>query len=149
MEIIIFLVIIVVILFAIKGKVVGLKEETTTLSTKLSIEAVGATLHEICNEWKTAPESIVSNSGALSQFDNRAEIEILISNKAGMFSSRVYAVQVYVSDLGNKREILLVALGNSGFSRILYGPNVEMVKMSESIKRRDMIAERIMRYSAQ
>ena len=148
MEILIFLIVVIVILFAIKGKIVELKEETATLATKLSVEAIGATLYEICNEWKTAPESIVSNSGALSQFDNRAEIEILISNKAGMFSSRVYAVQVYVSDLGSKREILLVALGNSGFSRILYGPNVEMVKMSESIKRRDMIAERIMRYSA-
>ncbi|WP_216842264.1 hypothetical protein [Streptococcus suis] len=150
MEIVIIVLVIgVVVLFAIKGKIVGLKEEPTSLSTNLSVEAIGATLHEICSEWKTTPEHLTSNSGALAQFDDLADIQIVISNKAGMFTSRVYAVQVYVDDLGDKRQVLLVALGNSGFSKFLYGSNVEMVKMSESIKRRDMIAERIMRYSAQ
>lgn len=56
-------------------------------------------------------------------------------------------MQVYVDDLGDKREVQLVALGNTGLSKILYGSQV--VKMSESLKRRDIIAERIMRYSAQ
>ncbi|HFS1373732.1 TPA: hypothetical protein ACHWN8_001921 [Streptococcus suis] len=117
------------------------------MSTRLSVEAIGVTLQEICGEWKTVPEQITSNSGALARFDDSADIQIVISNKAGLFTSSIYGVQVYVDDLGDKREVQLVALGNSGLSKILYGSQV--VKMSESLKRRDMIAERIMRYSAQ
>ncbi|CYU33450.1 hypothetical protein [Streptococcus suis] len=117
------------------------------MSTRLSVEAIGVTLQEICGEWKTTPEQITSNSGALARFDDSADIQIVISNKAGLFTSSIYGVQVYVDDLGDKREVQLVALGNSGLSKILYGSQV--VKMSESLKRRDMIAERIMRYSAQ
>ncbi|HGA1121533.1 hypothetical protein [Streptococcus suis] len=117
------------------------------MSTRLSVEAIGVTLQEICGEWKTVPEQITSNSGALARFDDSADIQIVISSKAGLFTSSIYGVQVYVDDLGDKREVQLVALGNSGLSKILYGSQV--VKMSESLKRRDIIAERIMRYSAQ
>ncbi|HEM5148572.1 TPA: hypothetical protein U1262_001881 [Streptococcus suis] len=135
------------VLFAIRGRLTEIKGEDTILSTRLSVEAIGVTLQEICGEWKTAPEQITSNSGALARFDDSADIQIVISSKAGLFTSSIYGVQVYVDDLGDKREVQLVALGNSGLSKILYGSQV--VKMSESLKRRDMIAERIMRYSAQ
>ncbi|MCK3925574.1 hypothetical protein HO637_10225 [Streptococcus suis] len=134
-------------IFAIRGRLTEIKGEDTILSTRLSVEAIGVTLQEICGEWKTTPEQITSNSGALARFDDSADIQIVISNKAGLFTSSIYGVQVYVDDLGDKREVQLVALGNSGLSKILYGSQV--VKMSESLKRRDMIAERIMRYSAQ
>ncbi|HEL1572610.1 TPA: hypothetical protein U2C82_002074 [Streptococcus suis] len=130
-----------------RGRLTEIKGEDTILSTRLSVEAIGVTLQEICGEWKTTPEQITSNSGALARFDDSADIQIVISNKAGLFTSSIYGVQVYVDDLGDKREVQLVALGNSGLSKILYGSQV--VKMSESLKRRDMIAERIMRYSAQ
>ncbi|HEL1886991.1 TPA: hypothetical protein TX923_001433 [Streptococcus suis] len=135
------------VLFAIQGRLTEIKGEDTILSTRLSVEAIGVTLQEICGEWKTVPEQITSNSGALARFDDSADIQIVISNKAGLLTSSIYGVQVYVDDLGDKREVQLVALGNSGLSKILYGSQV--VKMSESLKRRDMIAERIMRYSAQ
>ncbi|MCH1564617.1 hypothetical protein [Streptococcus suis] len=147
MEIIIFLVVAVIVLFAIRGRLTEIKGEDTILSTRLSVEAIGVTLQEICGEWKTVPEQITSNSGALARFDDSADIQIVISNKAGLFTSSIYGVQVYVDDLGDKREVQLVALGNSGLSKILYGSQV--VKMSESLKRCDMIAERIMRSSAQ
>ncbi|HEL2144300.1 TPA: hypothetical protein TZC47_001290 [Streptococcus suis] len=135
------------VLFAIRGRLTEIKGEDTILSTRLSVEAIGVTLQEICGEWKTTPEQITSNSGALARFDDSADIQIVISSKAGLFTSSIYGVQVYVDDLGDKREVQLVALGNSGLSKILYGSQV--VKMSESLKRRDIIAERIMRYSAQ
>ncbi|HEM2769412.1 TPA: hypothetical protein U1274_001455 [Streptococcus suis] len=136
-----------IVLIAIRGRLTEVKGEDTILSTRLSVEAIGVTLQEICGEWKTVPEQITSNSGALARFDDSADIQIVISSKAGLFTSSIYGVQVYVDDLGDKREVQLVALGNSGLSKILYGSQV--VKMSESLKRRDMIAERIMRYSAQ
>ncbi|MBY4966531.1 hypothetical protein FAJ35_07360 [Streptococcus suis] len=135
------------VLFAIRGRLTEIKGEDTILSTRLSVEAIGVTLQEICGEWKTTPEQITSNSGALARFDDSADIQIVISSKAGLFTSSIYGVQVYVDDLGDKREVQLVALGNSGLSKILYGSQV--VKMSESLKRRDIIAERIMQYSAQ
>ncbi|HFR3655076.1 hypothetical protein [Streptococcus suis] len=147
MEILIFLAVAIIVLIAIRGRLTEIKGEDTILSTRLSVEAIGVTLQEICGEWKTVPEQITSNSGALARFDDSADIQIVISNKAGLFTSSIYGVQVYVDDLGDKREVQLVALGNSGLSKILYGSQV--VKMSESLKRRDMIAERIMRYSAQ
>lgn len=147
MEILIFLVVAIIVLIAIRGRLTEVKGEDTILSTRLSVEAIGVTLQEICGEWKTVPEQITSNSGALARFDDSADIQIVISSKAGLFTSSIYGVQVYVDDLGDKREVQLVALGNSGLSKILYGSQV--VKMSESLKRRDMIAERIMRYSAQ
>lgn len=147
MEILIFLAVAIIVLIAIRGRLTEIKGEDTILSTRLSVEAIGVTLQEICGEWKTVPEQITSNSGALARFDDSAEIQIVISNKAGLFTSSIYGVQVYVDDLGDKREVQLVALGNSGLSKFLYGSQV--VKMSESLKRRDMIAERIMRYSAQ
>ena len=104
-------------------------------------------LQEICAEWKTTPEAIQSSSGALADLDDRADIEIVIKDKAGLFSPQFYAVQVYVYQLENECALQLIALGTSGFSKMWYGLN-GAIKMSESIKRRDAIVERIMQYSS-
>ncbi|HEL2651249.1 TPA: hypothetical protein U1V26_001510 [Streptococcus suis] len=125
-----------------------LKENSIELTTKLQVQDIAYILQEICAEWKTTPEAIQSSSAALAAFDNRADIEVAIHGKAGLFSPQLYAVQVYVYDLENERGIEIVALGNSGLAKFLYGA-AGAVKMSESIKRRDMIAERIMRHAAQ
>lgn len=133
----------VVILLALKQRIAGLKEESISLTTKLPVNTIGVILQQICDEWKTTAEQLVSNTGALSEFDDPSDIEILISNKSGLFSPSIYVVHVYVNDLGDERQVMLVAFGNSPLSKILYGSSVEMVSMPESIKRRDMIAEKI------
>ncbi|HFI2431775.1 hypothetical protein [Streptococcus suis] len=125
-----------------------LREEPIELTTRLQVRDIGLILQEICAEWKTTPEAIQSSSGALAAFDDRADIEVVIHGKAGLLSPQFYVVQVYVYDLKDKRGVEIVALGNTSFSKFMAG-TAGAAKMSESIKRRDMIAERIMRYSAQ
>ena len=118
-----------------------LKADSVEVTTKLSVSDIGVILQEICAEWKTTPEAIQSSSG------DRADIEIVIKGKAGLFSPQFYAVQVYVYQLENECGLQLIALGDSGFSKMWYGLN-GAIKMSESIKRRDTIIERIMQYSS-
>ena len=124
-----------------------LKADSVEVTTKLSVSDIGVILQEICAEWKTTPEAIQSSSGALANFDDRADIEIVIKGKAGLLSLQFYAVQVYVYQLENECGLQLIALGDSGFSKMWYGLN-GAIKMSESIKRRDAIVERIMQYSS-
>ena len=119
-----------------------LKADSVEVTTKLSVSDIGVILQEICAEWKTTPEAIQSSSGALADFDDRADIEIVIKGKAGLFSPQFYAYQ-----LEDECGLQLIALGDSGFSKMWYGLN-GAIKLSESIKRRDAIVERIMQYSS-
>ncbi|HFH9946511.1 TPA: hypothetical protein ACGOPE_000956 [Streptococcus suis] len=125
-----------------------LKGEPIELTTRLQVRDIALILQDICAEWKTAPEAIESSSGVLAAFEDRADIEVVIHGKAGFLSPQFYGVQVYVYDLKDKRSVEIVAMGNSTFSKFLTGIN-GAVKMSESIKRRDIIAERIIQHPAQ
>lgn len=69
-----------------------LKADSVEVTTKLSVSHIGVILQEICAEWKTTPEAIQSSSGALADLDYRADIEIVIKDKAGLFSPQFYAV---------------------------------------------------------
>ena len=76
------------------------------------------------------------------------DIAIVIHGKAGFLSPQYYIVHVYVYDLDDKRGVEIVALGSSALSKFVAGIK-DAVKMSESIKRRDQIAEIIMSRSGQ
>lgn len=121
------------------------KGEASEITTSLSIRELGQLLQMICADWKTSPEQLQSTSGALAAFDDRADIEIVISGKAGLLSPQIYVVQVYVWDLGDKREVQVIALGDNGLTKFAFGTK-GAGKLSESIKRKDEIISRISAY---
>lgn len=125
-----------------------LKSESIDLTTRLTVREIGVILQEICEDWKTVPEQVQSNSGALAVFDDMPDIAIVIHGKAGFLSPQYYIVHVYVYDLDDKRGVEIVALGSSALSKFVAGIK-DAVKMSESIKCRDQIAEIIMSRSGQ
>lgn len=121
------------------------KGETSEITTSLSTRELGQLLQMICADWKTSPEQLQSTSGALAAFDDRADIEIVISGKAGFLSPQVYVVQVYVYDLGEVRQVEVIAIGDSGFTKFV-GGSAGAAKLSESVKRKDEIISRISAY---
>ncbi|WP_409046923.1 hypothetical protein AB2L57_09395 [Microbacterium sp. HA-8] len=109
-----------------------------TIETSRSVPDLGRALQEILSKVKaTSIEQIQSSSGALSAFDDRADIEIIAQGQSLLGPQ--WAVQVYVVDEEDKRAILLVALGEGGFTRAMSGAR-NSLSLSASIKRRDEIA---------
>lgn len=117
----------------------AMKTSETTLTTQLSVRDVGKTLQGAFARVKAeSVEDVVSGSGALSAFDDRAAIEVVA--QGGSLMGGQWAVQVYVNDRGDHREILLVALGDSGLTRAWHGAR-NTGSLSLSIKKRDLIAD--------
>ena len=115
------------------------KDDIIEISTSYSVNEIGKKLQQLCMELKAQAEHIQSSSGALSAFDDKADIEVVLSGKAGMLSPQFWIVQIYVFDYDDHREIILAAIGSSGFSKVMYGTR-GAAKMSASISKRDYIA---------
>lgn len=117
-----------------------LRTSEMLITTGKSVQELGRALQEAFRGvGATAVEDLVSTSGALSVFDERAEIEIIGRGKTPLLGG-LWAVQVYVSDRGSSREILLVALGDAALSRAWSGVRYS-TSLTQSIKKRDQIAQ--------
>ena len=71
------------------------------------------------------------------------DIAVLLTGKPGVLKGPGnWGVQVYVADLGNTRAVELIALGDSIGSQVMMGM-ARTVDLSQSIKKRDQIAEKM------
>jgi len=116
---------------------VGLKTSEDSFTTSASVAELGRALQNAFAAAKAASiEEVTSGSGALAGFDDRASIQVV-----GMGASLVggtWAVQVYVHDRGDTREVTLVALGDGGLTRAWNGAR-NTASLSLSTKKRELI----------
>jgi len=116
----------------------GLKTDEIEFSTVLPVAQLGRALQEVLRSVKAKSiEPIESSSGALSSFDDKAEIEIIAQGQSLLGGQ--WAVQAYVFDRGHDRLVTLVALGDGGFTRAMNGAR-NTASLGGSIKKRDEIA---------
>lgn len=115
----------------------GLKENSITFYSHRTVDEIARILQDVLTHLKASSiQKISSGTGALEMFDDRADIQVVAQ---GVDFTAFWAVQVYVLDEGNSRNIMLVALGDSGFSRAMGGLR-NTVSLTKSIKKRDSIA---------
>lgn len=114
----------------------GIKHDDITFESPRTVQDIGRSLQEsLAGVKASSVEQLESTAGALAQFDDRADIEVIAR---GVDFSSLWAVQVYVEDLGAHRAVRLVALGDGSFTRTMAGRNA--TSLSKSIKKRDLIA---------
>ena len=116
----------------------GIKTSEVSLTTDMVVQQIGRALQSAFGKAKAESiEDITSASGALSNFDDRAIIEVVGQGSSLMAGH--WAVQAYVFDRGESREIVLIALGDGGFTRAMNG-GANTLSLARSIKKRDLIA---------
>lgn len=119
----------------------GLNIDQLDFTTDQSVHELGQRLQGALTAAKAQlVEDIESTFGALAQFDDVAAIQIVASSR-GLISVN-WSVQVYVRDNGPARDVSLLALGHSAFSRIMGGAK-DTISLSKSIAKRDEIAAAI------
>ncbi|SMH50551.1 hypothetical protein SAMN06295885_3575 [Rathayibacter oskolensis] len=115
-----------------------MKSESSSFDTEKSVQTLGRTLQDALARARAASIGpIQSGSGALSQFDDKADIEVVAQGRGLVGGS--WAVQVFVRDTGQKRNVELVALGDSGMARVMDGYR-NSISLQASVKKRDEIA---------
>ncbi len=115
----------------------ALKTDESSFNTHRSVTELGRALQGVLSHVKAQSISEVeSTSGALAAFDDRAEIQILAQGQSLLGGQ--WAVQVYVFDRGEHREVILVALGDGGFARAFNGAR-NTLSLGGSVKKRDEI----------
>lgn len=114
-----------------------MKTDEMTFTTKLTVREIGRSLQDAFARAKAqSVEQIESSSGALASFDDRADIEVVASGSTLL--GGLWSVQAYVVDKHLHREVLLVALGDGGFTRAWSGAR-NTTSLSASVKKRDEI----------
>lgn len=116
----------------------AMKTAESTFTTTRTVPDIGRMLREALTRAKARSiDDIQSSSGALSNFDDKADIQVVAQGQS-LLGAR-WVVQFYVHDRDTHRDVTLVALGDGGFTRAMNG-TTNTVSLSASIKRRDEIA---------
>lgn len=115
----------------------AMKSSETTFTSDQPVAHIGRRLQGVLATVKAQViDEITNDSGALSAFDDRADIQVVAQGQTMLTGQ--WAVQIFVVDQGLKREITLVALGDSGFTKVMYGGK-SSAWLSTSTKKRDEI----------
>lgn len=121
-----------------KGQGVALKTSEMTITSSRETGEIGRALQGALARVKAQSiEEIQVEGGALAGYADRSDIQIIAQGQTMLTGQ--WAVQVYVDDQGLQREITLIALGDSGFSKAMNGAR-NSAWLSTSIKKRDEIA---------
>lgn len=93
----------------------GLNSKSLEFDTTLEVSKIGKVLNDYFGSKKIESINQIEDSGgALSKFSgNKEEIAIVASEARSLFNKSVFCVQVYVSELGDRRHVQLVALGEN------------------------------------
>jgi len=115
-----------------------MKSDSVSFDIPDSVQMIGRKLQTIASQLRADVDAVQSTSGALSQFDDRSDIEVVLNSGPGLLSG-AWAVQVYVTDTGASRNIELVAVGDSGFTRAIGGTR-NTISLSRSKQKQHEIA---------
>lgn len=108
-----------------------LKQETAEFTTEKSLQQIVAVIRQFQAKYKAEMETIDSGGDALSAFDGPqdSDIQVVLSARLGMINGlrhfrmgaaqNIWAVQVYVDDMGTARHVTLIALGHGGWDNFV------------------------------
>lgn len=105
----------------------GVKSESITFKTQKSTQELSQLLRQAANQMKARVEPVI-NDDPLGRYDAQPALSVVLSRRLGFFlnlkyvagsPNLVWAVQVYVYEVGAEREVELVALGSTLGSTIL------------------------------
>ncbi|MDR0884733.1 MAG: hypothetical protein LBN05_09070 [Oscillospiraceae bacterium] len=116
-----------------------MKQDITEFGVQGSVQMIGRQLQEICAQLNATADQLESTSGGLAAFDEHADIEVVLSGRAGILSPQQWAVQVYVTRLdAGGCAVMLIALGDSTWAKVWSG-TAGALKMSVSLAKREEI----------
>lgn len=127
-----------------------MKEDRIELLSKLSLQQIAANLRTAAGELRANVERITDQYDALSFGNNKSDIEVVfVGRPLGIIGglkhirpgsmNNIWAVQVYVTELGNKRHIELIALGEGVLAGGLSNGS-GVLNLGASIEKRDKLA---------
>ena len=113
----------------------GHPDEHFTIQTQKSVQELADQIKRIAGELGANVEKIEDDP--LGKYGDSSEIAVVLSGKNRDLIGSSWAVQIYVGDAGDRRNILLIALSDkaSGY----YGG----IKISESRAKCELIASRL------
>jgi hypothetical protein len=118
---------------------VTVKTQSVALETQLSLREVASLVNTAFASMKARVEAIEPSSNPLDNLDGVADVAVVGQRAAFM---NVWAVQVYVYDLGGRTGVELVALGEGAFSRAWHGLR-NSTSLSASVKRMDVLVQKL------
>ena len=122
------------------------KVDSIEFSTSKDLQQISLDLRGIANQLRADVDAIEDDP--IPDFGPKPEISVVLSARLGMklfgnggSPNNYWAVQVYVTDLGEERHIELVAIGESATVGIMSQGRIGRAVMSQSVKFRNRIAD--------
>lgn len=106
--------------------------------TGMSVREIGQVLNRAFGQVKGTVDPIASSQNPLDSFDGIPDIAVAAQGQ-GLLTG-AWVVQAYVYDVGDRRHIGLVALGDGGFSRAMQGIRGS-VSLSKSTEKMDAVIQ--------
>lgn len=98
------------------------KTETAEFKTKKSLRDITQIIRQMASQFKANVQPL-NDDDPLGGFDEHADLEVVLSGNIGYFeaykhfrmgaANDIWAVQVYVTDMGDQRDVQLIAMGES------------------------------------
>jgi len=111
------------------------KTKSMALESQMSLREAANIVNAGFAKMKAQVEAIEASSNPLDQLDGEADIAV-VGRRATMMN--LWAVQVYLFDMGEKCGIEMVALGEGGFTRAMHGPR-NTVSLTKSVQKMESL----------
>lgn len=115
-----------------------MKTNSLEFESTLSVQQIGQTLNRAYSRLKANVEPVEASSNPLDTMGGSPDIAVVGTAKGLVGGS--WGVHAYVNDAGTHRQIELVAIGDSGFSRAFNGIR-NTVSLGTSSEKMAQIAE--------
>lgn len=112
-----------------------MKTKSVALETQLSVREAANIVNAVFAKMKANVEGIETSSNPLDQFDGVADIAV-VGQRATLTS--IWAVHVYLYDMGENCGVELVALGEGGFTRAFHGVR-NTASLTKSVQKMDAL----------
>ncbi|MBQ8950804.1 MAG: hypothetical protein IJ065_06505 [Eubacterium sp.] len=121
------------------------RDDALEFYTSKSLQEITKEIRNAANSLRATVGAIQEDNDPLSMNNTRADIEVYLegTNFMGSFAGGKYwVVQIYVQDEGEKRHVILLAVGDKSLARFIKGGR-NATSLKDGIKKRDLIAARL------
>lgn len=120
----------------------GTKVDSISFDINDDIQTIGRKLKQVASEIKASVNQLETASGGLSQFDDRADIEVVFQGTSffGQFAGgKHWAVQVYVFNEDSHRHVQLDVIYDGILGKIFAGGGKNSLNRGKGCAKRDRI----------
>lgn len=121
------------------------RDDALEFYTAKSLEEIAQEIRVAANNLRATVGQIQDSNDPLSFNNSRADLEVYLegTNFMGSFAGGKYwLVQIYVQDEGEKRHVIMLAVGDKSLARFIKGGR-NATSLNDGIKKRDLIAARL------